>query len=119
MLKSFVATKHKLFYFPKKQHVRVLNLRSLYRSTFVVADVAGSKKNIVSGDENAKQEMYLGIGKYYKIEVVNNDQELLNTPLISKGDVEAGTKVENMLEKLKPGESMELLACKKSLVWVL
>ena len=99
MLKYIITCNNK-----KNTQSSILKLIKRYKSTTSI---------IINNEEdvnNNNNSIHLGIGKYFKIEVVDcDDDEEMEAPLISKHDIQTGTKVEDMLETLKPGESTSII----------
>ena len=89
----------------KNTQSSILKLIKRYKSTTSI--IINNEEDVNNNNNNS---IHLGIGKYFKIEVVDcDDDEEMEAPLISKHDIQTGTKVEDMLETLKPGESTSII----------
>ena len=89
----------------KKNTQSILKIIKRYNSTTSI--IINNEEDVNNNNNNS---IHLGIGKHFKIEVVDcDDDEEMEASLISKHDIQTGTKVEDMLETLKPGESTSII----------
>ena len=85
MLKYIITCNNK-----KNTQSSILKLIKRYKSTTSI--IINNEEDVNNNNINS---IHLGIGKYFKIEVVDcDDDEEMEAPLISKHDIQTGTKVE-------------------------